>query len=242
MGRAVARVIAEHVDVAVVAAADRAQSDSIGAEIGGAIVREALPLDQLDVVIDFSSPAPAARLFDLATVAKVPVVTGTTGLTSAQRSALVALSKHAPVVAAPNYSQGVTVMMELARVACELLGSGFDAEIIEVHHRHKVDAPSGTAARLAEVVCDAKEIAREKQRHGREGQVGPRPRDEVGVHAVRASDVVGEHTLVLAGDGERIELIHRATDRTIFARGAVRAARWVIDQPPGLYDMADVMR
>jgi 4-hydroxy-tetrahydrodipicolinate reductase len=122
------------------------------------------------------------------------------------------------------------------------LGPTFDAEIVEIHHRNKVDAPSGTAVRLAEVVSGAKQLdAEQVARHGRSGQVGARPSEEVGVMALRGGDVVGEHTLYLVGEGERIELTHRATDRSIFARGAVRAAHWVIGRPAGLYDMADVM-
>jgi 4-hydroxy-tetrahydrodipicolinate reductase len=155
---------------------------------------------------------------------------GTTGSLvprSARRSG--ALAQELPVVFAPNYSQGVTALFHLAKRATELLGPEFQAEITEFHHRHKVDSPSGTAMRLAEVVADAKGVALgEAGVYGREGQVGARTPDEIGVLALRGGDVVGEHTLFLFGEGERIEITHRATDRTIFARGAVRAAGWVV--------------
>jgi 4-hydroxy-tetrahydrodipicolinate reductase len=170
------------------------------------------------------------------------MVIGTTGLDAATRAALERAAERVPVVYAPNYSQGINALYFLAGRAAELLGPSFDAEIVEMHHRYKMDAPSGTAVRLAEVVATAKRLDAERAiRHGRSGQVGERPLEEVGVLALRGGDVVGEHTLYLVGDGERIELTHRATDRLIFARGAVRAAHWVVGRSAGLYDMIDVM-
>ena len=170
------------------------------------------------------------------------MVIGTTGLDASTRAALERAAERVPIVFAPNYSQGVNALYFLAARATELLGPDFDAEILEIHHRHKVDSPSGTAVRLGEVVAQAKQLDPERVvTHGRSGQVGARPLDEVGVMALRGGDVVGEHTLYLVGEGERVELTHRATDRTIFARGAVRAARWVVSRPAGLYDMTDVM-
>ena len=167
---------------------------------------------------------------------------GTTGLSEAQKNAVSELARTVPVVFAPNYSQGVTALFHLAGRATELMGAAFQPEITEIHHKHKVDAPSGTAVKLAEVVAQAKGLPLgEAGVYGREGNVGPRGDDELGVFALRGGDVVGEHTLFLFGEGERIEITHRATDRTIFARGAVRAAHWVCQQAPGLYDMFDVM-
>jgi 4-hydroxy-tetrahydrodipicolinate reductase len=169
-------------------------------------------------------------------------VIGTTGLDERAEAAIDALAARAPVVVAPNMSPGVTLFFHLAARAAELLGPDYDAEIVEMHHRRKVDAPSGTAVRLGEVVARAKGFDPERAVvHGRSGQVGARPREEVGVMTLRGGDVIGDHTLVLAGEGERLELTHRASSRDIFARGAVRAARWVVGQPPGRYDMADVM-
>jgi 4-hydroxy-tetrahydrodipicolinate reductase len=145
-------------------------------------------------------------------------------------------------VAAPNYSVGLNALWAVAAQAVRVLGPEFDIEIVETHHRHKVDAPSGTALRFAEVVAQARGLdAKTAMRHGRVGQVGARTEGEIGMHAIRGGDVVGDHTLILAGPGERIELTHRAHTREIFALGAVRAAHFVVGRAPGLYDMADVL-
>ncbi len=218
-----------------VLAGKAARGLAIGADLPAA-------LQGASVVIDFSLPTATESVIAACRAARTPLVMGTTGLSPAQRAALGALAQELPVVFAPNYSQGVTALFHLAKRATELLGPEFQAEITEFHHRHKVDSPSGTAMRLAEVVAEAKGVALgEAGVYGREGQVGARTPDEIGVFALRGGDVVGEHTLYLFGEGERIEITHRATDRTIFARGAVRAAGWVVQQPPGLYDMFDVM-
>ena len=148
-------------------------------------------------------------------------------------------AKCVPVLSAPNTSVGVQILADLVKLAVERLGEGFDVEIVETHHRAKVDAPSGTAERLRRAVEDARgELARV---HGREGNVGPRRAEEIGVHAVRGGDVIGDHTIHLLGLGERIELTHRATSRDLFARGALRAARFVVGRPAGRYTMADVI-
>ena len=245
MGRSIAQVAGE-AGVEVVAAVDR--GESVGRDLGelagvGKLGVEVSPeLDALEaaqVIIDFSLPAAAGELFAKAASWGRPVVTGTTGLDAAAMEALEALTKAAPVVAAPNFSQGVTLLFHLAAEAARRLGPGFDAEIVEMHHRRKVDAPSGTAVRLGEVVAEAKGL--DTTLHGRSGHVGARTDDEIAVLALRGGDVVGEHTLFLAGMGERLELTHRATDRQIFARGAVRAAGWVLGQGPGRYDMTHVM-
>jgi 4-hydroxy-tetrahydrodipicolinate reductase len=146
------------------------------------------------------------------------------------------------MVVAPNTSIGVTVLFHLAKEATRLLGEDFDAEIVEVHHNKKADAPSGTALRLAEAVAEGKGLGAESFVHGRTGMVGARPKQEIGIHAVRAGDVIGEHTLYLAGPAERLELVHRAHDRALFARGALRAARWVASGGAnGRFDMRDVL-
>ncbi len=243
MGRSLVRVASDE-GVAVAAAVDRHEvGRDVGLlagvdELGVSIVADVDALRDVEVVVDFSLPEAAGRLFASLRDAPKPLVTGTTGLGEQARAALQRLSEVAPVVAAPNFSQGVTLLFHLASVAATTLGEGFDAEIVEMHHRHKVDAPSGTAVRLAELVADARGL---RVIHGRSGHVGERPHDEIAVLALRGGDVVGEHTLFLQGMGERLELTHRATDRTIFARGALRAARWVCERGPGLYDMAHVM-
>jgi 4-hydroxy-tetrahydrodipicolinate reductase len=250
MGRSIARVLAEDPRGEVTAAVDR--GPTVGQDLGllaglppsGLLVSADLEaaFRGADVVIDFSLPTATRGVMEAAAEAGIPVVCGTTGLDAGARAALDALSKTQPIVVAPNFSQGVTLLFHLAARAAELLGEGFDAEIVEMHHRMKVDSPSGTAMKLAEVVAEAKGLAMDEHAvYGREGQVGARPSQEIAVLALRGGDVVGEHTLYLQGMGERLELSHRATDRQIFARGAVRAAHWVKGKTPGIYDMFDVM-
>ncbi|MBK8169794.1 MAG: 4-hydroxy-tetrahydrodipicolinate reductase [Sandaracinaceae bacterium] len=195
-----------------------------------------------DVVIDFSAPVATQALLELCIAQKKPVVVGTTGLDASVHAVAKSLAATTPIVVAANMSPGVAVLMHLVRRAAELLGPDYDAEIIETHHRRKVDAPSGTALRLAEAVADAKSLELENAaRHGRHGSVGARTATEIGIHAVRAGDVIGDHTVILAGSEERIELTHKAHSRDLFARGAVRAAHWVVGKAPGLYDMSDVL-
>jgi len=192
--------------------------------------------------IDFSarevSPRVAARMAELGR----PLVIGTTGLDDAARAAIGAASKQIPVVFAPNFSVGVNTMFWLVRRAAAALGDGFDIEIVEMHHNQKKDAPSGTAARLAEILCEARGLDPARDvRHGREGLVGARQKNEIGMHAVRGGDVVGDHTVLFATGGERLEITHRASSRETFARGALRAARWALGKKPGLYSMEDVL-
>jgi 4-hydroxy-tetrahydrodipicolinate reductase len=252
MGQSIATVIEDDPNADLVAAMDRPDSELIGQDITkltgseprGALITADVEefLANVEVVIDFSIAAATEKLLPMCAGQRIPMVIGTTGLDGSMRASIERAAERLPIVFAPNYSQGVNALYFLAARATELLGPAFDAEIVEVHHRHKVDSPSGTAVRLAEVVAAAKNLDIEGTlTHGRSGQVGARPRDEVGVMALRGGDVVGEHTLYLVGEGERLELTHRATDRSIFARGAVRAAHWVVGRPAGLYDMADVM-
>jgi 4-hydroxy-tetrahydrodipicolinate reductase len=207
-----------------------------------------------DVVIDFSRPEALPRLLQLAVREKVAVVSGTTRLSAEAERQLDEAAQHVPVLWSPNTSIGIHVLAELAAAAARRLGPGFDVEIVEVHHRAKVDAPSGTAVRLADVVRAARAEAGggDGERapagagglvdvHGREGNVGPRKGDELGVFAVRGGDVIGDHTVHLLGPGERLELTHRATSRDLFARGALLAARYLRGKSPGRYTMADVI-
>ncbi len=194
-----------------------------------------------DAVIDFSSHAATTEVIRLAVNARKPLVIGTTGHPAADKKRLLTKAAKIPCVWSGNYSVGVNLLFALTRRAAAVLGSDYDAEVIEMHHRFKKDAPSGTAARLLEIILTERKLTAAALRHGRSGITGGRTATEVGVHALRGGDVVGDHTVMFAALGERLELTHKASDRAIFARGALRAARWVVAQKPGLYDMQDVL-
>jgi 4-hydroxy-tetrahydrodipicolinate reductase len=195
-----------------------------------------------DVVIDFSAHSATAEVAGLCVNHRKPLVLGTTGHTESEQSAIRQAAASIPIVWSSNFSTGVNALFWLTRKAAEILGPGFDLEVIEVHHRMKKDAPSGTAATLARILAEVRgtQVA-EVVRHGRHGLTGERAPSEIGVHAVRGGDVVGEHTVLFAGLGERLELTHRASSRETFATGALRAAWWVLGRAPGLYDMLDVL-
>ncbi|AKU91771.1 4-hydroxy-tetrahydrodipicolinate reductase [Vulgatibacter incomptus] len=195
-----------------------------------------------DAVIDFTSPSATAEHVDACVRAKLPIVIGTTGLDPETQAAVARGAKEIPVVLAPNMSVGMNLLFRLVSQATEVLGEGYDVEIVEAHHRHKKDAPSGSALRLAEAVARARgEDLGDVANFGREGQVGARPRREIGIHAVRGGDVVGDHSVLFLADGERVELAHRASSREAFAGGAVRAALWLAGHAPGLYTMQHVL-
>ncbi len=195
-----------------------------------------------DVVVDFTSFEASAAHAAVCAEAGVALVIGSTGFTPEARARVEAAARRVPIVLSPNMSVGVNVLFAMVRRAALALGDAYDVEIVELHHKKKKDAPSGTAMRLAEVAAEA--LGRDPARDlnfGRHGLVGERPAREIGVQTLRGGDVVGEHTVYFVGEGERLELTHRATSRDQFARGAVRAARWVVGRAPGLYDMADVL-
>jgi 4-hydroxy-tetrahydrodipicolinate reductase len=194
-----------------------------------------------DVIVDFSAPAATAALLQLAVSHRKPVVIGTTGHSAAEKKRLLALAAKVPCVWTGNFSVGVNLLFHLTQQAARILQADYDAEVIEMHHRFKQDAPSGTAARLLEIILQERRLTAAALRHGRTGITGERSSGEVGVHSVRGGDVVGDHTVIFAGLGERLELTHKASTRAIFARGALRAAQWVMAQTPGVYDMQDVL-
>ncbi|MDD5349852.1 MAG: 4-hydroxy-tetrahydrodipicolinate reductase [Chthoniobacteraceae bacterium] len=199
-------------------------------------------LSACDAVIDFSHPSLTEGIAKACVQAKKLLVIGTTGHSDAQIAAIREAAKTIPVVFAPNFSVGVNTLFWLTRKAAEILGPDFDLEVVEMHHRLKKDAPSGTAKRLAEILADVRGLQyNEDVRHGRQGIVGERTGTEIGMHAVRGGDVVGDHTVIYAGIGERVELTHKASSRDTFARGSIRAAKWAASQPAGLYDMQDVL-
>jgi 4-hydroxy-tetrahydrodipicolinate reductase len=196
-----------------------------------------------DVVIDFSLRDATLSLARLAQEYSKPMVIGTTGHDKSDRLSIEKLSESIPMVWAGNFSTGVNLLFFLTQQAAKVLDSDsdFDPEVIEMHHRLKKDAPSGTADRLLEILKDSRNAGDNDVSHGREGMPGERKKNEIGSHALRGGDIVGEHTVMFAGIGERIELTHRATDRVIFAAGALKAAKWVVNQPAKLYSMQDVL-
>lgn len=199
-------------------------------------------IDQCDVVIDFSFHNATAAIADLCASKNKALVIGTTGHSDAESAQIRSATKKIPVVWASNYSTGVNALFWLTRKAAEILGPDFDLEVVEMHHRLKKDAPSGTAATLGEILADVRKLqTKEALRHGRHGIVGERTPTEIGMHSMRGGDVVGDHTVIYANVGERLELTHKASSRDTFANGALRAALWVAGQKPGLYSMQDVL-
>ena len=194
-----------------------------------------------DVIVDFSSHSTTAKVIECAIAQKKALVIGTTGHSAEEKKHLLTLAAKVPTVWAGNFSVGVNLLFALTRRATQVLGADYDTEVLEMHHRFKKDAPSGTAARLLEIILEERKLNASALRHGRSGITGERTQSEVGVHALRGGDVVGDHTVMYAALGERLELTHKASDRGIFARGALRAAQWVVSQKPGVYDMQDVL-
>ncbi|NDG70003.1 MAG: 4-hydroxy-tetrahydrodipicolinate reductase [Proteobacteria bacterium] len=199
-------------------------------------------LPACDAVIDFTHATSTVAIAESCAAAGKILVIGTTGHHDDARRRILELSKVIPIVFAPNFSVGVNTLFWLTRKAAEILGPDFDLEVVEMHHRLKKDSPSGTARRLAEILADVRQLNYSTDvMHGREGMVGERTNVEIGMHAIRGGDVVGDHTVIFANIGERVELTHKASSRDTFAKGALRAARWAQAQKPGLYDMQDVL-
>ena len=252
MGKMLVRTVAESEGCLVAGGSERPGSPAIGQDVGVVAGLEPLGvhvtgdarklLAAADAVLEFTSPAATVAHAELAAKTKTVHVIGTTGLDAAQAAAVERAARHTPIVWAPNMSLGVNLLMLLVEQVARTLGPDWDAEILEMHHRHKVDAPSGTALGLGRVIAAGRGVPLEGvARRGRDGQTGARPRGEIGFVALRGGDVVGDHTVIFAGEGERIELTHRATSREIYARGAVQAARWARGRAAGLYRMRDVL-
>jgi 4-hydroxy-tetrahydrodipicolinate reductase len=199
-------------------------------------------IEKADVVIDFTFHSVTAGFAHLCAQHHKAMIIGTTGHTEAERQEIAKAAAHIPMVWTSNFSTGVNVLFWLTRKTAEILGPDYDLEIVEMHHRFKKDAPSGTAKSLAQILADVRhEQLDEVIRHGREGVVGERTDTEIGMHSIRGGDVVGDHTVIFADLGERVELTHKATSRDTLANGALRAASWVVKQKPGIYDMQDVL-
>lgn len=252
MGGALIRGLAKQPELTLSAAVERAGHPAVGQDAG--IIAGIAPLgvavsadrdaaiSGAHTVIDFTFHAEVPASVAKAVAAGARYVLGTTGLDESERAAVEAAARRIPIVWAPNMSTGVNVLLDLVRRAAAVLGLDYDAEIVEIHHKHKLDAPSGTALGLGRAVAQGRGQELDTvARHGREGIVGERPRGEIGFHAVRGGDVVGDHTVVFATDGERVELTHKASSRDCLAGGALKAALWLRDRQPGLYAMADVL-
>jgi 4-hydroxy-tetrahydrodipicolinate reductase len=251
MGKTLIEAVSQ-ADARLTAAVDRPDSSLIGADagelaaigkLGVALSGDlAAVLEQFDVLIDFTHPSVTLHNLALCRQAGKAMIIGTTGFSAEEKQLLAEAGKDIPIVFAANFSVGVNLCLKLLDTAARVLGDEVDIEIIEAHHRHKVDAPSGTALRMGEVVAQAlgRDLA-EVAVYGREGQTGARERQTIGFATVRAGDVVGDHTVLFAGDGERVEITHKASSRMTFAKGAVRAALWLEGREAGLYDMQDVL-
>jgi 4-hydroxy-tetrahydrodipicolinate reductase len=251
MGHAIVRAIADAEGAALAAAVERSDYPYLAADAsqmaglpasGVRVVDQRPAKGAADVWIDFSTPAATVANVKAAAAAGAAMVIGTTGLSAADKAEIATAAKTIPVVLAPNMSVGMNVMLKLVAEAARTLGVAYDIEIAETHHRLKRDAPSGTALRLAEAVAEAsgRDLAT-TARYERHGDIGPRTATEIGIQTLRGGDVFGDHTVFFLGQGDRIEITHRASSRDTFARGAVRAALWLSGKPAGLFDMHDVL-
>ena len=252
MGQAVIRVLHEMPNCSISGGTESAGSLALGADIGeiAGVGKLGIPItaDPLELfirseaVIDFTTPDATTEYVGLAAQARIVHVIGTTGLTPPEEDAILAASQHAVIIQSGNMSLGVNLLAALVKKAAETLGPDFDIEILEMHHRLKVDAPSGTALMLGKAAAEGRHIGLDDHSvRARDGHTGVRKRGDIGFATLRGGDVIGDHMVVFAGASERLELTHRAGDRQLFARGAVRAALWGQGKPPGLYSMQDVL-
>ncbi|BCX66079.1 4-hydroxy-tetrahydrodipicolinate reductase [Pseudomonas izuensis] len=252
MGKTLIEAVHQAPGAGLTAAVDRPDSTLVGADAGelAALGRIGVPLsgdldrvvDEFDVLIDFTHPTVTLKNLAFCRKHGKAMIIGTTGFSVEEKQLLAEAGKDIPIVFAANFSVGVNLCLKLLDTAARVLGDDVDIEITEAHHRHKVDAPSGTAVRMGEVIADA--LGRDLKKvavYGREGQTGARERETIGFATVRAGDIVGDHTVLFAADGERVEITHKASSRMTFAKGAVRAALWLDGREPGLYDMQDVL-
>ncbi|HWT68476.1 MAG TPA: 4-hydroxy-tetrahydrodipicolinate reductase [Pseudomonas sp.] len=252
MGKTLIEAVHQAPGAGLTAAVDRPDSTLVGADAGelAALGRIGVPLsgdlervvDEFDVLIDFTHPTVTLKNLAFCRKHGKAMIIGTTGFSVEEKQLLAEAGKDISIVFAANFSVGVNLCLKLLDTAARVLGDDVDIEITEAHHRHKVDAPSGTAVRMGEVIADA--LGRDLKKvavYGREGQTGARDRETIGFATVRAGDIVGDHTVLFAADGERVEITHKASSRMTFAKGAVRAALWLDGREPGLYDMQDVL-
>jgi 4-hydroxy-tetrahydrodipicolinate reductase len=243
MGQALIEAVLADRDLQLTAALDAAGSAALGRAAGPVkIGADLAALAAADVLVDFTRPEGTLAHLEACLGRGKAMVIGTTGFSEAQKARIAQGAKRIPVVLSPNFAIGVNVVFRLAQTAAKALGDAYDVEIVEAHHRHKVDAPSGTALMLGELVAQAlgRDLA-QVATHGREGDTGERPAKAIGFHSIRGGDIVGEHTVIFAGAGERVEVSVRSQSRMTYAAGALRAAKWLPGRGPGLYDMFDVL-
>jgi len=252
MGRVLLESTLTHPDCALLGATVRPGSAWAGHSCASLVGPDAVDCPIVDsvaefahdrpVVIDFTTPTSTRELVAFCASHDMPMVIGTTGLSAEDEAAIAQAGLHVPIVYAPNFSVGVNLVLELLKTTARVLGETVDIEIIEAHHRHKVDAPSGTALAMGRAIADTlgRDLAKDAV-YGREGHTGARPRSQIGFSTIRAGDIVGDHTVLFAADGERVEITHKASSRKTFADGAVRAAVWAFTQRPGVYSMVDVL-
>lgn len=252
MGRMLIEAIQENSQTTLNAAIEREGSSLVGADAGEVAAIERLEvkivddlvsvIKDIEVLIDFSLPDATEQNMQTCAEHNVAMVIGTTGFNEQQEQVLTEVSKHIPIVYAGNYSTGVNLSLKLLGMAAKAFGNDADVEIIEAHHKHKIDAPSGTAYMMAEAVAEARgQNLKDVAIYGREGQTGEREAGTIGIHAIRGGEIIGDHTVMFIADGEVVEITHRARARMTFAAGAVRAATWIIQQGNGQYDMQDVL-
>jgi len=241
MGRTLVEAIQADRDLKLTAALEAAGSPALGSEVAGVRIAAdvAAAVAACDVLIDFTRPDGTLKHLEACLARSRAIVIGTTGFSETQLKSIREAAKKIPVCLSPNFAVGVNVLFKTVEEAARALGADYDVEIIEAHHRHKVDAPSGTALKLGEVISSV--LKKKDFISGREGDTGERPRGQIAFHAIRGGDIVGEHTVVFAGTGERLELTVRSQSRMTYAAGAVRAAKWLAKKPAGLYDMFDVL-
>lgn len=252
MGKMISQGVVTQSDMQLVGAIEYNGHPQLGEDVGevagvgtiGVPISDNLSeiLDEADVVVEFTAPSASIEHLRNVGDAGKTMVLATTGFTEAELAEVQELAQNIPCVMAPNMSVGVNVMLQAVQLVAKALGDEYDVEVIEAHHNQKADSPSGTALRIAEVLAESldRNLA-EVGAYGRHGMVGARPEKEIGIHAIRGGDISGDHTVLYAGAGERIEITHRAHTREAFAKGAIRAARWVVDAPKGLHDIAEVL-
>lgn len=252
MGLEIARAARGRSELRIVAAIEHAGHPELGRDLGelaggdplGVALAAALDraVDEARVIVDLSQPSATKKVIATAVQRRLALVCGTTGLGAPELASIAEAARRIPVLYTTNLSPGIALLNRLAAEAIRALGPGYDIEIVEAHHRRKKDAPSGTAAELARRICAA--LGKDPAavlRYGREGICGPRTPEEIGVHAIRGGDVVGDHTVIFAAEGERVELVHKASSRDVFVRGAIRAAKYLAGRKPGVYSMQDVL-